>query len=153
VVLSFRISFLHTVRYISFAVDPCLHNRKRKKKALHRCHNLPTDSDQIKYSHNSHNATILMCYSVWLRTERSGFDSRQKQRIFFLRPLRPDRLRPTQASYTMTTGVPFPGGKAQPGRDADKSVPPSKKEWQLYLLSAQATSRACSGVTLLLPKS
>jgi hypothetical protein len=29
------------------------------------------------------------------------------------------------ASYPMGTGGPFPGGKAQPGRDADHSPPPS----------------------------
>jgi hypothetical protein len=29
------------------------------------------------------------------------------------------------ASCTMGTGGPFPGGKAQPGRDADHSPPPS----------------------------
>jgi hypothetical protein len=29
------------------------------------------------------------------------------------------------ASYTMGTGGPFPGGKAQPGRDADHSLPSS----------------------------
>jgi hypothetical protein len=31
------------------------------------------------------------------------------------------------ASYRMDTGGPFPGGKAQPGRDADHS-PPSSAE-------------------------
>jgi hypothetical protein len=29
------------------------------------------------------------------------------------------------ASYPMGTGVPFPGGKARPGRDADHSPPTS----------------------------
>jgi hypothetical protein len=31
------------------------------------------------------------------------------------------------ASYTMGTGVSFPGGKARPGRDADHSLPSSSE--------------------------
>jgi hypothetical protein len=42
------------------------------------------------------------------------------------------------ASYPVGTGGPFPGGKARPGRDADRSPPSSaevKYEQELYLLS------------------
>jgi hypothetical protein len=40
-------------------------------------------------------------------------------------------------SCTMGTGGPFPGCKARPGRDADRSPPSSAEvgnEWELYLL-------------------
>jgi hypothetical protein len=39
------------------------------------------------------------------------------------------------ASYPMGTGGPFPGGKAQPGRDADHS-PPSSKTVSLHVMEA-----------------
>jgi hypothetical protein len=42
----------------------------------------------------------------------------------------------------MGTGGPFPGGKGQPGHDADHSPPSSAKvnnEQELYLLSPQET--------------
>jgi hypothetical protein len=45
------------------------------------------------------------------------------------------------ASCTMSTGGPFPEGKAWPGHDADHSPPSSaevKNELELYLLSPQA---------------
>jgi hypothetical protein len=45
------------------------------------------------------------------------------------------------ASCAMGTGGPFPGGKARPGRDADRSPPSSAEvvnEKELYLLSPQA---------------
>jgi hypothetical protein len=59
-----------------------------------------------------------------------------------------------QASCTMGTGVPFPGGKARPGRDADHS-PPSSAEVKnecIYPLTPCA-SMACSGITFPLPHS
>jgi hypothetical protein len=45
---------------------------------------------------------------------------------------------PTSCTMGMGTGVPFPGGKARPGRDADYSPPSSAEvvnEYELYLLS------------------
>jgi hypothetical protein len=45
------------------------------------------------------------------------------------------------ASCTMGTGVPFPGGKARPERDADCSPPSSAEvmnELELYIISPQA---------------
>jgi hypothetical protein len=45
------------------------------------------------------------------------------------------------ASCPMDTEGPFPGGKAQPGRDADHSPPSSAEvvnEYELYVLSPQA---------------
>jgi hypothetical protein len=47
------------------------------------------------------------------------------------------------ASYTVGTGGSFPGGKVQPGRDADHSPPSSakvKKEYELNLLSPKCAS-------------
>jgi hypothetical protein len=41
---------------------------------------------------------------------------------FFLLPLCPERLWAHLASCTMGTVDPFPGAKAQPGRDADHSL-------------------------------
>jgi hypothetical protein len=46
-------------------------------------------------------------------------------------------------SCTMSTGGPFPGAKARPGRDADHSPPSSAEveyEYELYFLSPQAPS-------------
>jgi hypothetical protein len=48
---------------------------------------------------------------------------------------------PHPASCTKGTGVPFPGGKARPGRDANHSTPSSTEvvnDMELYLLSSQA---------------
>jgi hypothetical protein len=48
----------------------------------------------------------------------------------------------------MGTGGSFPGGKAQPGRDADHLSPSSAevKEWEgLYLISPNAPELARSG--------
>jgi hypothetical protein len=66
------------------------------------------------------------------------FDPRQRQRIFPLASASRLTLGAHPASCTMDTGGPFPGGKAQPGRDADHSPPSSaevKNEQELYLLS------------------
>jgi hypothetical protein len=55
-------------------------------------------------------------------------------------------------SCTMGTEGPFPGGKAQPGRDTDHSPPSSaevENEWELYFLSPYAFV-ACSGTALAL---
>jgi hypothetical protein len=48
---------------------------------------------------------------------------------------------PHPASYTVSTGGPFPEGKVQMGRDAHHPPPSSavtKKEQELYLLSPKA---------------
>jgi hypothetical protein len=53
------------------------------------------------------------------------------------------------ASCTMGTGGPFPGGKAQPGRDADHSPPSSAevmKKLELYFLSPQAPPWRVAGL-------
>jgi hypothetical protein len=54
------------------------------------------------------------------------------------------------ASYTMGTGGSFPGGNARAVCDADHSPPSSAgvKKGKLYLLSPQALSMACNGITL-----
>jgi hypothetical protein len=46
---------------------------------------------------------------------------------FFFQSLRPDWLWNHPASYSMSSGGPFLGGKAWPGREADHS-PPSSAE-------------------------
>jgi hypothetical protein len=51
----------------------------------------------------------------------------------------------------MGTGGSFPGGKARPGRDADRSAPSSaevKKEQELYLLSPKCASMERNGTAL-----
>jgi hypothetical protein len=59
----------------------------------------------------------LSLYSVWLRTGRTGFDSRKSKGIF-----PPVSVSEVHAfSYSLGTGGPFVGGKARPGRDADQS--------------------------------
>jgi hypothetical protein len=58
------------------------------------------------------------------------------------------------ATCTMGSGGPFPGGKAQPGRDADHSPPSSaevKNEQKLYLLSPHAPPWRVAGTLYLLP--
>jgi hypothetical protein len=61
----------------------------------------------------------LRQFCVWLRVGRSGFYSRQGQRIFLQAPAS------HPASYPVGTGCPFPRGKARPGRDDDHSPPSS----------------------------
>jgi hypothetical protein len=56
-----------------------------------------------------------------------GVQSPEGGKDFFLYPLCPDLHGAHSASCPMDTGGPFPGGKAQPGRDADHS-PPSSAE-------------------------
>jgi hypothetical protein len=56
------------------------------------------------------------------------------------------------ASCTMGTGGPFPGAKAQPGRDADHSLPSRsevKNKYELYLLSPQAPPWRVAGLLCL----
>jgi hypothetical protein len=58
------------------------------------------------------------------------------------------------ASCSMGTGGPFPGGKAQPGHDADHSPLSSaefKNEQELYLLSPHAPPWRVAGSLYLLP--
>jgi hypothetical protein len=51
------------------------------------------------------------------------------------------------ASYPTGTGVPFPGGKARPGRDADHSPPSSAevKYERSYTFSPPRACMACNG--------
>jgi hypothetical protein len=76
-------------------------------------------------------------------------------RGFFLQPLRPAQTccGAHPASCTVGTGGSFPGGKARPGRDADRSPPSSaevKKEQELYLLSPKASVWSVTGPLYLL---
>jgi hypothetical protein len=82
----------------------------------------------------------LSQYSVSLRTERAGFDPRQRQRTFPLISASRPALGPTHPppSCIMSTGDPSPGGKERPGRHADDSPPihaKVKKKQEPYLLS------------------
>jgi hypothetical protein len=63
--------------------------------------------------------------SIELSTDRSGFDPRQRQRIFSSILCIQTSSEADPASYPMDTGGPFPGGKARPGRDDDHSPPSS----------------------------
>jgi hypothetical protein len=68
--------------------------------------------------------------------------------LFFSSPCVQTGSEAHPASYPMSTGGPFSGGKARPGRDADHSPPSSaevKYEYELYLLSPQAPSWRVAG--------
>jgi hypothetical protein len=79
---------------------------------------------------------------VLTTTGRSGFDPRQRQRIFFcILCVHTGSGAAHPTSYPMGTGVPFPGGKARLGRGADNSPSSSaqvKHDYELYFLSPQA---------------
>jgi hypothetical protein len=65
------------------------------------------------------------------------FDPRQRQKDFSSSLCVQTGSGAHPASYPTGTGGPFPGGKVQPGRDADHSPPSSAEvlnEQELYLL-------------------
>jgi hypothetical protein len=64
-------------------------------------------------------------YSAWLQTARPEFDPRQREIFLSVASVSRPALRPTQPPIQMHTGVRFPGGKVQPGSDADHSLPSS----------------------------
>jgi hypothetical protein len=71
-------------------------------------------------------------------------------RGFFFWPLRPDRLWGPPSLLSNGYRGPFPGGKARPGRDADRS-PPSSAEVNTsrsYTSSPPMCLQACSGSVL-----
>jgi hypothetical protein len=61
----------------------------------------------------------------------SGFDPREKQRIFLLASASRPGSGAHPASCLMGTGGPFPGGKGRPGRDADHSPQIYRQNWRL----------------------
>jgi hypothetical protein len=84
-------------------------------------------------------------------TGRSGFDSRQGQRIFPLTSVSRPALGSTQPPVKWISGVLSPGVKARPGRDADHS-PPSSAEVvneEIYLLSPQTPPWRVAGLLYL----
>jgi hypothetical protein len=66
-------------------------------------------------------AQSVQCLTTGWMTGRSGFDPRQRQRIFPLSSVSRPALRPTQPPVQWVPGVLSPGVKARPGRDADHS--------------------------------
>jgi hypothetical protein len=66
-------------------------------------------------------AGLAQCLTTGWTTGRSGFDPRQRQRIFPLAPVSTPALRPTQPPVQWVPGGHFPGGKARQGRDANHS--------------------------------
>jgi hypothetical protein len=78
------------------------------------------------------------------------FDPRQRQSVFFSSLCVQTGSGAHPASYTMGTAGSFPGGKARPGHDDDRS-PPSSAEVEKsrsYTSSAASATTSCSGTTL-----
>jgi hypothetical protein len=86
----------------------------------------------------------------WLRAGRSGFDLRQRQRIFLLAAASRPALGPSQPPVQWIPGVLSPGVK-RPGRDADHSphLVPRLSRNRSYTSSPPCASMACSGITSL----
>jgi hypothetical protein len=63
----------------------------------------------------------------FLGTGQSGFDPRQRQKDFSSSLCVQTGSGAHPASYSMSTGGPFPGDKAWPGHDTDHSPPSSAK--------------------------
>jgi hypothetical protein len=59
----------------------------------------------------------------------SSFDSRQRQRGFFLQPVYPDRLSSPTSLLSNGYRGPFPGDKARTGRDTDHSPHLVPRSW------------------------
>jgi hypothetical protein len=82
-------------------------------------------------------------------TGRSRFDPGQRQDIF---PLCPDQIWGPPSLLYNGYGGPFPGGEAQPGRDADHSPQRQCREWvgAIHPLPTFASIGVC-GTALPLP--
>jgi hypothetical protein len=68
-------------------------------------------------------AQSLCCLATDWTTGRSRFDSRQRRKDFSCNLCVQTGSGAHPTSCPMGTGGPFPGAKAQPGRDADHSPP------------------------------
>jgi hypothetical protein len=81
--------------------------------------------------------SIVSGYGLDDRAIEVRFPDKDK-RIFPLVSVCRPALGPTQPPVQWVPGGPFPGAKAQPRRDADRSPPSSaeaENEWKLYLVS------------------
>jgi hypothetical protein len=87
-------------------------------------------------------------------TGRSRFDHRQRRKNFFSSLCVQTRSWAHPASCTMGTGSPFPGVKARPGREADRSPHLVPRSWmsRSYTSSSPSAFMACSGTGLALYK-
>jgi hypothetical protein len=72
-------------------------------------------------------AQSVECLAIGCTAVRTRFDPRQRRKDFFSSLCVQTGSGAHPASCTMGTGGPFPGGKAQSGRDANHS-PPSRAE-------------------------
>jgi hypothetical protein len=95
----------------------------------------------------------LSQYSVWLRDKRPGDLSSipdRGERIFPLASVSRPALGPIQPPVQWVPGGPFPGAKAQPGRDADHSphLVPRSRMSRSYTSSPSSAFMACSGTSL-----
>jgi hypothetical protein len=70
-------------------------------------------------------SSVSIVSEYWLDDRPIEVRSSAEAKGFFLHPLCPDRLWGPPSLLSNGTGVPFPGGKARPGRDADYLPPPS----------------------------
>jgi hypothetical protein len=83
----------------------------------------------------------VYCLATGWTTGRSRFDPGQRRKNFSSNLCVHTSSEAYPASCIVGTRVPFPGTKAQPGRDADHSPPYSaevENEYELYILSPQA---------------
>jgi hypothetical protein len=91
-------------------------------------------------------AVAQAVYSVWLRTGRSGFDPRQRQRIFPLAPASRPALGPTQPPIQRVPGV--KRGRGVTLTTHPHLVPGLNMSRSYTFSPPPCASMACSGITL-----
>jgi hypothetical protein len=88
--------------------------------------------------------------SVWLRTGRPGFDSRQDQRIVLLVPASRPALGPIQPPIQWVPRVLSPGVKRGRGVTTHPHLVPRSRTSRSYSSFHPSASMACSGTALVL---